>query len=140
MSRGSFVFTPMALRSLQLDEDMLERQKYKRQLASHHVNNYLLKKEARDRALLRPSKALPAAVCQDVVVVNAVYTGDLEAMQRLFPRGSTANLIIEPQGGDMRWVATGEGRRHHLSSLENHLQILEDLCSLVYLFFLEMSM
>ncbi|XP_074543858.1 ankyrin repeat and SOCS box protein 10 isoform X1 [Halichoeres trimaculatus] len=110
MSRGSFVFTPTALRSLQLDEDMLERQKYKKQLASHHYNNYLLKKEARDRALLRPSTAQPAAVCQDVVVVNALYTGDLEAMQRLFPRGSTANLIIEPQqGGDMRWVATGEG-------------------------------
>nr|XP_020505192.1 ankyrin repeat and SOCS box protein 10 [Labrus bergylta] len=109
MSRGSFVFTPMALRSLQLDEDMLERYKYKRQLASHQLNNYLLKKEARDRAPLRTSTALPAAVCQDAVVQNALYTGDLEAMQHLFPRGSTANLIIEPQGGEMRWVATGEG-------------------------------
>ncbi|XP_041658594.1 ankyrin repeat and SOCS box protein 10 isoform X1 [Cheilinus undulatus] len=109
MSRGSFVFTPMALRSLQLDEDMLERHKYKRQLASHHLNNYLLKKEARDRAPLRTSTALPAAVCQDVVVQNALYTGDLEAMQKMFPRGSTANLIIEPQGGEMRWVPTGEG-------------------------------
>ncbi|XP_060899664.1 ankyrin repeat and SOCS box protein 10 isoform X1 [Labrus mixtus] len=109
MSRGSFVFTPMALRSLQLDEDMLERHKYKRQLASHQLNNYLLKKEARDRAPLRTSTALPAAVCQDAVVQNALYTGDLEAMQHLFPRGSTANLIIEPQGGEMRWVATGEG-------------------------------
>lgn len=117
MSRGSFVFTPMALRSLELDEDMLERHKYKKQLASHHLNSYMLKKEARDRAPLRPSTALPAAVCQDVVVQNAVYTGDLEAMQHLFPKGSTANLIIEPQGGDMRWVATGEGRRQHLTSL-----------------------
>ncbi|XP_041805579.1 ankyrin repeat and SOCS box protein 10 [Chelmon rostratus] len=109
MSRGSFVFTPMALRSLELDEAMLERYKYKKQVASHHLNSYMLKKEVRDRAQLRSGTALPAAVCQDVVVQNALYTGDLEAMQHLFPRGSTANLIIEPQGGDMRWVAEGEG-------------------------------
>uniref|UniRef100_A0A3Q3KD11 SOCS box domain-containing protein n=1 Tax=Monopterus albus TaxID=43700 RepID=A0A3Q3KD11_MONAL len=109
MSRSSFVFTPMALRSLELDEDMLERYKYKRQLASRHLNSYMLKKETKDRALLGSSTALLPAVCQDVVVHNALYTGNLEAMQHLFPRGSTANLIIEPQGGDMRWVATGQG-------------------------------
>lgn len=123
MSRGSFVFTSTALHSLEFDEDMLERYKYKKQLASHHLNSYMLKKEARDRAPLRSSTAKPAAICQDVVVQNALYTGDLEAMQHLFPKGSTANLIIEPQGGDMRWVATGEGRRRHLSSLGINLGI-----------------
>ncbi|XP_029309620.1 ankyrin repeat and SOCS box protein 10 isoform X4 [Cottoperca gobio] len=109
MSGGSFVFTSTALRSLELDEDMLERHKYKKQLATHHFNSYMLKKEIRDRAPLRSSTAMPPTVCQDVVIQNALYTGDLEAMQHLFPRGSTTNLIIEPQGGDMRWVATGEG-------------------------------
>ncbi|XP_022050143.1 ankyrin repeat and SOCS box protein 10 [Acanthochromis polyacanthus] len=109
MSRGSFVFTPMALRSLELDKDMLERDKYKRQLASHHFSSYMLRKEAVDRTTLTSSTARPPTVCQDVVIQNALYTGDLEAMQHLFPRGSTANLIIEPQGGDMRWVARGEG-------------------------------
>lgn len=117
MSRGSFVFTPTALRSLELDEDMLERYKYKKQLACHHLNSYMVRKEVRDRTPLRSGTALPAAVCQDVIVQNALYTGDLEAMQHLFPRGATANLIIEPQGGDMRWVATGEGRRQDLHSL-----------------------
>lgn len=111
MSRGSFVFTPTALRSLELDEDMLERYKYKKQLACHHLNSYMVRKEVRDRTQLSCSTALPAAVCQDVIVQNALYTGDLEALQHLFPRGSTANLVIEPQGGDMRWVATGEGKR-----------------------------
>lgn len=123
MSRGSFVFTPMALRSLELDEDMLERHKYKKQLASHHLNRYMVKREAGNRAPLRSSTARPPAVCQDVVVQNAVYTGDLEAMQHLFPKGSTANLIIEPQGGEMRWVARGEGKRQHLSSLGINLGI-----------------
>lgn len=105
MSRGSFVFTPTALRSLKLDEDMLERYKYKKQLASHHLNSYMVKREPP----LRSSTARPPTVCQDVVVHNAVYTGDLEAMQHLFPKGSIANLIIEPRGGEMRWVARGEG-------------------------------
>lgn len=73
----------------------------------------MLKKEANNRALL---KSLPPAVCHDVVIHNALYTGDLEAMQHFFPRGSTANLIIEPQGGEMRWAARGEGKRQHLSS------------------------
>lgn len=107
----------MALRSLELDKDMLQRDKYKRQVASYHLSSYMLKKEARDREPLRSSTARPATVCHDVVIHNALYTGNLEAMQQLFPRGSTANLIIEPQGGDMRWVATGEGRRQHQSSL-----------------------
>ncbi|XP_059199996.1 ankyrin repeat and SOCS box protein 10 [Centropristis striata] len=110
MSRRSFVFTSTALRSLELDEDMLERDKYKKQLAAHHFNSYMLKKEIRERAQLRSSTSMmPPAVCQDVVVQNALYTGDLEAIQQVFPRGSIVNLIIEPQGGDMRWVATGEG-------------------------------
>lgn len=125
----------MALRSLELDEDMLERYKYKRQLASHHLGGYTLRREARDVAPLRSTTILPPAVCQDVVVQNALYTGDLEATQRLFPRGSTVNLIIEPQGGDMRWVARGEGTvgpmfsSFHISSISYYLifQFLNDI-------------
>ncbi|XP_061587127.1 ankyrin repeat and SOCS box protein 10 [Cololabis saira] len=109
MSQSSFVFTATALRSLELDKDMLERYKYKTQRASYHVSSYLLKKEAMNRAPLRSSIARKPAICQDVVIQNALYTGDLEAMQRLFPRGSTTNLVIEPQGGEMRWVTRGEG-------------------------------
>lgn len=111
MSRSSFVFTPTALRSLEHDQDLLDRHEHKRRLASCHLSSYLLRKEARERAPPRPTAGLRAAVCRDLVVQNAVYTGDLEALQRFFPRGSTANLIIEPHGGDMRWTTFGEGRR-----------------------------
>lgn len=111
MSGGSFVFTSTALRSLELDGDMLARQKHrKKQLTSHHFNRYMLKKEIRDRAPPKPSDS-PPALCRDAVVQNALYTGDLEAVRRLFPRGATANLIIEPLGGDMRWVPAGDGER-----------------------------
>ncbi|KAM3866304.1 ankyrin repeat and SOCS box protein 10 [Diretmus argenteus] len=109
MSRGSFVFSPAALRSLQHDRDMLERDQYMRQRVSHQPNGYMLRKEARDKALLRSSTALPPAVCQDLVVQNALYTGDLEAMEHLFPKGTVIHFIIEPQGGDMRWAAKGDG-------------------------------
>ncbi|KAM9792054.1 ankyrin repeat and SOCS box protein 10 isoform 1-T1 [Syngnathus typhle] len=109
MSPGSFVFSSKALRSLQLDEDMLERHDYKRRMASHHLLSYALKKEARERTPLRANVAPRPYVCRDVVLQNALYTGNLEALQRLFPRGSSAGLIIEPQGGEMRWVARGEG-------------------------------
>lgn len=111
MSRGSFVFSPTALRSLERDEDMLQRHEHKQQMASRCLSSYMLKREARSRLPLRSSTAQPAPICKDVVVQNALYTGDLEAMRHLFPRGSSANLIIEPQGGDMRWVARGEGKR-----------------------------
>ncbi|KAF7222374.1 ankyrin repeat and SOCS box protein 10 isoform X1 [Nothobranchius furzeri] len=108
MSRSSFAFTSTALRSLELDRDMLERDKYRRQLASHHFSSYMLKKETKvDQS--RSCKNRPPATCQDVVVQNALYTGDLEALKQLFPRGSTANIVIEPRGEEMRWVARGEG-------------------------------
>ncbi|XP_057713842.1 ankyrin repeat and SOCS box protein 10 isoform X1 [Corythoichthys intestinalis] len=109
MSRGSFVFSSNALRSLQLDEDMLERHKNKQRLATQYLLSYALKKEGLDRTPLKSSFVPKPAVCRDVVIQNALYTGNLEATQRLFPRGSTASLIIEPQGGEMRWVARGEG-------------------------------
>lgn len=115
MSRGSFVFTPTALRSLQQDEDMLRRYEVKRRLASRLLPaGYALRKEARDGAPPPPPRsgpAPPAALCRDAVVHNALYTGNLETLQQLFPRGSRASLIVEPRGGDMRWVATGEGKR-----------------------------
>ncbi|XP_047224902.1 ankyrin repeat and SOCS box protein 10 isoform X1 [Girardinichthys multiradiatus] len=109
MSRGSFVFTSMALRSLELDKDMLERHKYKAQIATHHFSSFMLKKEALDSTQRRSTITRRPAVCQDVVIHNALYTGDVEALKRFFPRGSMANLVIEPQGGEMRWVAQGRG-------------------------------
>ncbi|XP_054889235.1 ankyrin repeat and SOCS box protein 10 [Poeciliopsis prolifica] len=109
MSQGNFVFSSTALRSLELDKDMLERHNYKTQLATHHLSSYILKKEAMERAQRRSTFARQPAVCQDVVIHNALYTGDVEALKRFFPRGSMANLVIEPKGGEMRWTARGEG-------------------------------
>ncbi|KAK0132345.1 Ankyrin repeat and SOCS box protein 10 [Merluccius polli] len=110
---GSFVFSTTALRSLQLDEDMLERHKHQRRLASHQLTSYMLKKEARTRQLVASGTSAPPAVCQDLVTQNALYTGDLEALRQLFPKGSRANFIIEPRGGEMRWFYMAELPKIH---------------------------
>uniref|UniRef100_A0A8C7YKW9 Ankyrin repeat and SOCS box containing 10 n=1 Tax=Oryzias sinensis TaxID=183150 RepID=A0A8C7YKW9_9TELE len=109
MSRGTFFFTSTALRSLELDKEELERNRHKTQLASHQLSTYMQRKESVNRTSWRTGFVQRPLLCQDVVIQNAVYTGNLEALQRLFPRGSIANVVIEPQGGDMRWVARGEG-------------------------------
>ncbi|XP_078480709.1 LOW QUALITY PROTEIN: ankyrin repeat and SOCS box protein 10-like [Lampetra planeri] len=110
MSSGSFVFSPTTLRSLERDEDMLQRHEHKQQLASRCLSSYMLKRGGQEQTTAEVQHCpARARICQDVVVQNALYTGDLEAMRHLFPQGSSANLIIEPQGGDMRWVARGEG-------------------------------
>ena len=78
---SSFVFSNTALRSLQLDEDMLERHRHQRRVASSQLTGYMLKKEARSRQRLASGTSAPPAMCQDPVTKNALYTGDLEALR-----------------------------------------------------------
>lgn len=112
MSHRSFAFTPTALRSLEQDErNLLEKRRHQRKLIEPTVNGYLLRKEAREIANVsrRNQEELSVPlVCQDLVVQNALYTGDLEAVKTLFPKGSPDKLVIKPEGGAMRWVADGK--------------------------------
>ncbi|KAI4894831.1 hypothetical protein NFI96_018944 [Prochilodus magdalenae] len=113
MSRGSFAFTPTALRSLEQDRDLLERRRYQRHLADPVLSGYLLRKEAREKTRhykqTLPEPPIPM-VCHDLVVQNALYTGNLEAVKEFFPKGSSATLVIQPEGGAMRWVSEGKVR------------------------------
>ncbi|KAL7886862.1 hypothetical protein AOLI_G00045830 [Acnodon oligacanthus] len=113
MSQRSFAFTPTALRSLEQDRDLLERRRYQRQLVDPVLSGYLLRKEAREKTRLfkqtRPEPTAPM-VCCDLVVQNALYTGNVEAVKEFFPKGSSANLVIQPEGGAMRWVSDGKVR------------------------------
>lgn len=118
MSQGSFVFSPTALRSLERDKELLERDRTQRRLATPAVSSYFLRKEVRERSVASSHGSFqrPALICQDPVVQNALYTGDLEAVRQLFPRGAPVNLVIQPRGGDMVWVKEG-GEFLHLYSL-----------------------
>lgn len=106
MSQGSFVFTPTALRSLERDKELLERQQYQRRLTTPGASSYFLRKEVRERGLASSHKSSqpPAFMCQDPVVQNALYTGNLEAVRQLLSKEAPVNLVIQPQGGDMIWV------------------------------------
>ncbi|KAF5903948.1 ankyrin repeat and SOCS box protein 10 isoform X1, partial [Clarias magur] len=113
MFHRSFAFSPTALRALEQEEDLLERRSHQRKLIEPTVNGYLLRKEARERAALtRRSPEVPSVplVCRDLVVQNALYTGDVEAVKTLFPKGSPDKLVIRPEGGAMRWVSDGRVR------------------------------
>ncbi|KAG7335524.1 hypothetical protein KOW79_000217 [Hemibagrus wyckioides] len=113
MSQRSFAFTPTALRSLEQERDLVERRRYQRKLIEPTVSGYLLRKEAREKAVVsrrNPEVASAPLVCRDLVVQNALYTGDVEAVKRLFPKGSPEKLVIKPEGGAMRWVADGRVR------------------------------
>ncbi|KAK2855381.1 hypothetical protein Q7C36_007250 [Tachysurus vachellii] len=113
MSQRSFAFTPTALRSLEQERDLVERRTHQRKLIEPTVSAYLLRKEARERAAVSRNNTEVASVpllCRDLVVQNALYTGDLEAVKNLFPKGSPEKLVIKPEGGAMRWVADGRVR------------------------------
>ncbi|KAI5624209.1 ankyrin repeat and SOCS box protein 10 [Silurus asotus] len=113
MSHQSFVFTQTALRSLEQEQDLLERRRHQRKLIEPTVNSYLLRKEARERDIVSRRNQEVASmplVCCDLVVQNALYTGDLEAVKKLFPKYSPDKVVIKPEGGAMRWVADGKIR------------------------------
>lgn len=112
MSQRSFAFTPTALRSLEQDQDLLERQWHQRKLREPTLTGYFLRKEARDRAIhsKKIPKEPPPLVCTDLIIQNALFTGDLETIKQFFPKGSPAKLVIRPEGGAMRWVSDGEVR------------------------------
>ncbi|NP_001070616.1 ankyrin repeat and SOCS box protein 10 [Danio rerio] len=89
----------------------LEQERHQMRLAAPVVSGYLLRKEARDRGTSsRQTTGNPVMVCRDPVVQNALYTGNIEAVTEVFSRGYPSDLIIQPQGGDMRWAANGKVR------------------------------
>ncbi|MBN3309384.1 ASB10 protein, partial [Amia calva] len=108
---SSFAFTSMALRSLRLEEDLLERQRFRKRLVAPQANRYLLQKEARQQGKGQKtgSSTEPPPVCQDLVVQNAIFSGDLETIRELFPKGTSVNFIIESRGEDLRWISKEMG-------------------------------
>lgn len=85
-------------------------------LAAPVLSGYLLRKEARERGTSsRQTVAGPPVVCKDLVVQNALYTGNLEAVKEIFSKGFPNDVIIQPQGGAMRWVSNGKVRGKSIS-------------------------
>ncbi|NXC89611.1 ASB10 protein, partial [Cercotrichas coryphoeus] len=47
--------------------------------------------------------------CRDLLVQNALFTGDLDMVQKYFPKGAAINLIIETRGDVLRWTSSKRG-------------------------------
>ncbi|XP_043081568.1 ankyrin repeat and SOCS box protein 10 isoform X1 [Puntigrus tetrazona] len=102
MSRRSLMYNPSSLRPLEQERHQMRR-------AAPVLSGHLLRKEAWDRGTSsRQTVGNPPMVCQDPVVQNALYTGNVQAVKEIFSKGFPSDLVIQPQGGAMRWRANGK--------------------------------
>ncbi|NXU20224.1 ASB10 protein, partial [Pardalotus punctatus] len=47
--------------------------------------------------------------CRDLLVQNALFTGDLDQVQKYFTKSAAINLIIETRGDDLLWTSRKRG-------------------------------
>lgn len=47
--------------------------------------------------------------CRDLLVQNALFTGDLDMVQKYFTKGAAINLVIETRGDELRWTSRKRG-------------------------------
>ncbi|KFV65857.1 Ankyrin repeat and SOCS box protein 10, partial [Dryobates pubescens] len=68
----------------------------------------------------RQDSRLEPLECRDLLVQNALFTGDLEMVQKFFPKNAAINLIIEARGEELRWTCRKldqmGSKSHHLRS------------------------
>ncbi|XP_062424582.1 ankyrin repeat and SOCS box protein 10 [Rhea pennata] len=93
----TFSFSSATLCSLQLDEEKLDRWKYSQ--ARHSEGNLNPVGRRCQNSRTEPLE------CRDLLVQNALFTGDLEMVQKYFTKGAAINLIIETKGDELRWTS-----------------------------------
>ncbi|XP_062474143.1 ankyrin repeat and SOCS box protein 10 isoform X1 [Pezoporus occidentalis] len=89
-------------RFLQMDGGQQDEWKYSR----HVMRQYSHSKHSLSPASQRcQNSRLEPLECRDLLVQNALFTGDLEMMQKYFTKDAAINLIIETKGGELRWTS-----------------------------------
>ncbi|KAK2519537.1 hypothetical protein Q9966_013827 [Columba livia] len=110
----SFPFSSTAQRLLQLDEEQLDPQKDSRRPRSqYHRSEHNL---CPVRQGCRDSRLEPLE-CRDLLVQNALFTGDLEMVQKYFTRSAAINLIIEIRGDELHWISRKRGTQQQVGLL-----------------------
>ncbi|NWR81782.1 ASB16 protein, partial [Centropus unirufus] len=94
MAQETFAFSPSALRSLQLQRELLEQEERRRALAHRFLPSSL-------RSPLTPARR--PRYCRDPAVHNALYAGDLERVKSIFKDESTANMVMETVSEELVW-------------------------------------
>lgn len=93
----------VAPRSPQQDEEQPDRWKYSQPW--YHHNERSLSPGGR-RCSNSRSEPLE---CRDLLVQNALFTGDLEMVQKYFTKSAAVNLVIETKGDELRWTSRKRG-------------------------------
>uniref|UniRef100_A0A8C7A0P3 Ankyrin repeat and SOCS box containing 10 n=1 Tax=Nothoprocta perdicaria TaxID=30464 RepID=A0A8C7A0P3_NOTPE len=100
MTDRTFSFSSATLCSHQLDEEKLDWWRHSRHGRPRQRENYLC-------PMVRgcQNSHREPLECRDVLVQNALFTGDLEMIQKYFTKGAAINLIIEAKGDELRWTS-----------------------------------
>lgn len=99
MAQETFAFSSSALRSLRLQQELLEQEDRRRALARESATRRFLS------ASSRPPLNLPRRpqYCQDPAVHNALYTGDLPRIKSIFKDETTTNMVMETVSEELVW-------------------------------------
>ncbi|NXG81178.1 ASB10 protein, partial [Baryphthengus martii] len=102
----SSVSSSATQRLLQLDKEQLDLWKNSQQISPryHHSEQSLSRVgQGCQNSRLEPLE------CRDLLVQNALFTGDLEMVQKYFTKSAAINLVIEAKGEELRWTSRKRG-------------------------------
>ncbi|NXQ87118.1 ASB10 protein, partial [Nyctibius grandis] len=97
-----FPFSFATRRLLRLDEEQLDQWKHSQRVSPryHHSEH----SQSPVGQGCRNSRLEPLE-CRDLLVQNALFTGDLEMVQKYFTKSAAINLVIETKGDELRWTS-----------------------------------
>ncbi|NXC21959.1 ASB10 protein, partial [Corythaeola cristata] len=98
----TFPFSSATQRLPQLDEEQLDQWKDSRRTRPwYHDSEHSLSPVGQrcQNSRLEPLE------CRDLLIQNALFTGDLEMVQKYFTKSAAINLIIEAKGDELRWTS-----------------------------------
>ncbi|NXN40044.1 ASB16 protein, partial [Rhinoptilus africanus] len=95
----TFAFSSSALRSLQLQQELLDQEDRRRALARELATRrfFSLSPQPPLTPLWRPQ------YCRDPAIHNALYTGDLLRIKNIFKDETTTNMIMETVSEELVW-------------------------------------
>ncbi|NXW94295.1 ASB10 protein, partial [Alopecoenas beccarii] len=102
----SFRFSSTTQPLLQPDDEQTDLWKDSRHPRSRYhrgEHNLSLARQGCQDSRLEPLE------CRDLLVQNALFTGDLEMVQKYFTRSAAVNLIIETRGDELHWTSRKRG-------------------------------
>ncbi|KAG2460583.1 ASB16 protein, partial [Polypterus senegalus] len=102
MSGETFVFTSATLRSLRLQQELLDWDQERRALARRHR---AWKRGIRDGQRSDPLPRPEPQYCRDAAVHNALFTGDLLKIKSIFRDRAMVNVIVEVASDELVWSA-----------------------------------